>query len=34
MITLPKRSVGAPLQLNDARQVTVIGANGAGKSRF
>ena len=34
MIKLPKRSEGEPLLLNDARQVTVIGANGAGKSRF
>lgn len=33
-IKLPKRSGAAPLMLNDARQVTVIGANGAGKSRF
>ena len=33
-ITLPKRTVGEPLQLNNASQVTVIGANGAGKSRF
>ena len=32
MIKLPKRSEGEPLLLNDARQVTVIGANGAGKS--
>ncbi|MGM9803228.1 MAG: DUF4435 domain-containing protein [Muribaculaceae bacterium] len=33
-ITLPKRSGGEPLQVDNARQVTVIGANGAGKSRF
>ena len=33
-ITLPKRTIGEPLSLDNASQVTVIGANGAGKSRF
>ena len=34
-ITLPKRIDGAaPQQLKEGRQITVIGANGAGKTRF
>ncbi len=34
-IKLPKRSGGLePLTLTDKSQITVIGANGAGKSRF
>lgn len=34
-IQLPKRiDGGEPLTLNDVRQLTIIGANGAGKTRF
>lgn len=34
-IQLPKRLDGSmPITLSDVRQLTVIGANGAGKTRF
>ena len=35
MITLPPRREGKPLRIPDStRQLVIIGANGAGKSRF
>ena len=33
-IILPKKLSGKPDVINDARRITVIGANGAGKTRF
>ena len=34
IITLPPRSNGSPIQLNTPGSIVVIGANGAGKTRF